>query len=256
MWDPLGPFHQGEELLVCRLADISDWIVGLWRSTGTKEHHINTLSKIEARNGDYEETNRPPRLLRTCWQTAPTLESLGCAVGLGLVCICVQIAVTNRAKAFLWQLLMWICMCVCEAWELMSNLLHAGRRKQQWICPSLSGNTCREAALKTHRVQPSISCRKLGRTERRSTRSQLEGSSEQTRQEKLHSARQFINSEDQLLSQAEVSTLLTRKSSQADQSASGRDGMDVYFSFSGGGKKKLALVSRQQKRKKKKKEIK
>lgn len=42
MRDPLGPFHQGEELFVCRLADISDWIIGLWRDTGTSEHQIHS----------------------------------------------------------------------------------------------------------------------------------------------------------------------------------------------------------------------
>lgn len=29
VWDPLGPLHQGEELLVCCLADVGDRVVGL-----------------------------------------------------------------------------------------------------------------------------------------------------------------------------------------------------------------------------------
>lgn len=29
MGDPFGPLHQGEELLVCCLADVGDWVIGL-----------------------------------------------------------------------------------------------------------------------------------------------------------------------------------------------------------------------------------
>lgn len=31
MWDPFGPLHQSEELLVCGLADIGDRVIGLER---------------------------------------------------------------------------------------------------------------------------------------------------------------------------------------------------------------------------------
>lgn len=41
VWDPLGPFHQGKELLVCCLADVSDWIIGLWRDTSTSDLHAH-----------------------------------------------------------------------------------------------------------------------------------------------------------------------------------------------------------------------
>lgn len=29
VWDPLGPFHKGEELLVCCLTDVGDGVIGL-----------------------------------------------------------------------------------------------------------------------------------------------------------------------------------------------------------------------------------
>lgn len=40
MRDPFGPLHQGEELLVCCLADISDRVVGLEWNKDTKHKLI------------------------------------------------------------------------------------------------------------------------------------------------------------------------------------------------------------------------
>lgn len=46
MWDSFGPLHQGEELLVGCLADISDGVVGLERKAqeGNPNSIINALA--------------------------------------------------------------------------------------------------------------------------------------------------------------------------------------------------------------------
>lgn len=44
MRDPFGPLNQGEELLVCCLADIGDWVVGLERNK--KERNAKTMQAV------------------------------------------------------------------------------------------------------------------------------------------------------------------------------------------------------------------
>ena len=46
MGDPLGPLHQREELLVSRLADIGDRVVGLRGGDSRKLHVHHMLTKI------------------------------------------------------------------------------------------------------------------------------------------------------------------------------------------------------------------
>lgn len=43
MWDSFGPLHQGEELLVCCLADIGDRVIGLERNK-KQECQNNTVN--------------------------------------------------------------------------------------------------------------------------------------------------------------------------------------------------------------------
>ena len=66
MWDPFGPLHQGEELLVCCLADISDRVVGLERNKDTK-HKLTTVPKTslsESLKGQF--TSKSKLLLMLC----------------------------------------------------------------------------------------------------------------------------------------------------------------------------------------------
>lgn len=42
MRDPLGPLHECEQLLVSRLADVSHWVIGLWRRDEMHESDGNT----------------------------------------------------------------------------------------------------------------------------------------------------------------------------------------------------------------------
>lgn len=42
MRDPLGPLHECEQLLVSRLADVSHWVIWLWRWDEMHESDGNT----------------------------------------------------------------------------------------------------------------------------------------------------------------------------------------------------------------------
>lgn len=48
--DPLGPLHQGEELLVCCLADVGDWVVGLQGAVKSKSLKTNPVTKHQLRS--------------------------------------------------------------------------------------------------------------------------------------------------------------------------------------------------------------